>query len=294
MSHQLAEDFALEIAMLETAFPPRWDRENAIVDLRGDTACIYERIADVVGFAGREMLAEDAFLPLLFGAAWKVLDIIVERGLQLEDPRQVRPQIATKVKRAQDTKGADFVPLLLRTDIAVAVAELYAKTHELRHSVVHRRVDRDAYGTLFGKDATRLSKAEATAFCELVLIVGRCASMPMDRRAQSHAAWLANLLYRVHEGQALLDAHRPRPIDVVVVAAAPDGDRWIVNTERAHRRVAATGYPFAWLEVRAPAGEFPIWRGRLEEIPDDARAVFILGAGIRPSEVGRSNDDECC
>lgn len=267
MNRQLAEGFALELAILETAFPPRWDRENGIVDLRGDSARILETITDVMGFGGREELVEGAFLPLLFGAAWKVLDIIVERGVQLEDSRQLRPQIATKVKRVKETEGADFIALLLRADIAKAIAGLYANTHELRHSVVHRRVDRDADGGLLGEGSMRLAKAEVIALCELAIIVGRCASAPADRRAQSHAAWLANKLTMVHCGPILTDAHKPTPMDVVLVAAEREGDRWTVNTELVHRRVTDNGHPFAWLEVHPPGDEFAVIRTQLHEAP---------------------------
>lgn len=80
-----------------------------------------------------------ALAPLLFGAAWKILDLFVELALNLSGatPKRRNWTIDEKVMAAQGGLGLSS---LLTDDAALwrAVLCTYAATHQHRHCVVHR------------------------------------------------------------------------------------------------------------------------------------------------------------
>lgn len=80
-----------------------------------------------------------ALTPLLFGAAWKILDLFVELALNLSGakPKRKNWTIDEKVMAAQSGLGLSS---LLTDDVALwrAVLSAYAATHQHRHCVVHR------------------------------------------------------------------------------------------------------------------------------------------------------------
>ena len=83
-----------------------------------------------------------ALTPLLFGAAWKILDLFVELALNLSGatPKRRNWTIDEKVVAAQGGLGLSS---LLTDDVALSRAVLctYAATHQHRHCVVHRTAE---------------------------------------------------------------------------------------------------------------------------------------------------------
>lgn len=78
-----------------------------------------------------------ALTPLLFGAAWKILDLFVE--LALNRAGQPRKKWSIEDKAAAARRGDGLQSLLTDdTDIWRAALTLYAATVEHRHCVVHR------------------------------------------------------------------------------------------------------------------------------------------------------------
>ena len=79
-----------------------------------------------------------ALTPLLFGAAWKILDLFVELALNLARPQRDNWRIEEKTAAARRGDGERSI-LTDDTSIWRAVLAIYAATAEHRHCVVHRQ-----------------------------------------------------------------------------------------------------------------------------------------------------------
>jgi hypothetical protein len=150
----LAEQTAYERYVLRSA-TPLVKGVIGSVDLRRDPR------GDVSGIAAgvepcREVLDQFKlkFVPLMFGAAWKILDLIVEDSL---GPLAARPngrprhwRIEDKATEVLTSSGAIKArkPFTRRQAEWTAAMRMYANTKELRHAVTHRDAGRDANGNL--------------------------------------------------------------------------------------------------------------------------------------------------
>ena len=89
--------------------------------------------------------------PLLFGTAWKVLDLLLEAALAAAGETSGRADgswpIATKQQKA--AVFTERPPAISATSWR-ALMTMYGKTVELRHSLVHRAVYTDPAGALVG------------------------------------------------------------------------------------------------------------------------------------------------
>lgn len=131
-------------------------------------------VADTMGGESKEVL-RNRLLPLLFGAAWKILDLALELALaqaRLTPQNRNRWTIVEKSQHAAAHKGS--LPGLSSTmDVWHALGSLYTQTVEVRHALVHRRVEVDpSTRELTGYDSNGvallpLSYDEQMAFCRL-------------------------------------------------------------------------------------------------------------------------------
>jgi len=130
--------------------------------------------SDTVGGESVEALRNN-LLPLLFGAAWKILDLALELAfaqaeLVPKDGSQWR--IKPKSRHAAAHRGS-LQGLSTKTDVWHALGSLYTQTVEIRHALVHRRVHVDPSTLeLTGYDSNGvellpLSYDEQMAFCQL-------------------------------------------------------------------------------------------------------------------------------
>lgn len=115
----------------------------------------------------------NSLLPLLFGAAWKILDLALELALAIA---RIAPQngrrwlINEKSKHAVSHNGR-LPGFASSPDIWQALGSLYDGTREARHALVHRRVHVDSSTrTLIGLDDNGarllpLNYDEQMAFC---------------------------------------------------------------------------------------------------------------------------------
>lgn len=109
-------------------------------------------------------------LPLLFGAAWKVLDFVVELSICIHDPSQSTKEIRIQDKAKYASSGM-LSPLAMNGDPTIwrALGKLYAATKEHRHCLVHRTLSfSETDLSLRGQDKlnhplTPLSQAEIQA-----------------------------------------------------------------------------------------------------------------------------------
>ncbi|WP_330255080.1 hypothetical protein OG874_11325 [Nocardia sp. NBC_00565] len=91
----------------------------------------------------------EAISALIFGAAWKVLDLLIEwRLVQLgiheskKKPLHYTIEFKTKAIGKGDLKP--MAPFDAQPDLWERIAETYAATANLRRSLVHRRILEDA------------------------------------------------------------------------------------------------------------------------------------------------------
>jgi hypothetical protein len=142
------------------------------LDLRTGNTSI--KHTSIIGEERRDEL-RNRLLPLLFGAAWKILDLALElafaqAGLASENGKRWR--IDEKSRHVAAHSGS-LPGLSTETDIWHALGSLYAQTIEIRHALVHRRVHVD-FSTLEltgyssnGDNLFPLSYDEQMAFCRL-------------------------------------------------------------------------------------------------------------------------------
>jgi hypothetical protein len=159
-------------------------------------------LADRVGATAEGCVELLGIRPLLFGTAWKVLDLFMDAVMaDNNEPtnRLGRYPIAAKVQRANSGQLAQNV---LEQDTWDALRHVYTATDELRHSLIHRRVTVDNQGTLTGHDeqgaslTPTLTVEEQEALARAAQRLGEAAgqSPPVDARIQLDlAAWLTRL-----------------------------------------------------------------------------------------------------
>ena len=203
---------------------------TAVSDLRAN-GCITIGVSDIVGHVSGDAI-RDLLLPLMFGAAWKVLDLALELGFHLAGlaPRSPgRWTIKEKVNLADKKDGA-LPGMDRRSAIWTAFCALYVRTYETRHSLVHRRVqvDPDTKGlTAFDSAGTvvgRMTHDEQVALCRaaqrLAQVVAVGALTP--RVSADLQAQLAIL--HAHHGVAMTPSAGSRPPVRVIDYFPANGD----------------------------------------------------------------------
>lgn len=149
---------AFETYVLDKMLPVISGGENGSIDLRGDVtvAAVQICITDNLSAGAVESVKND-LAPLMFGAAWKVLDLALELIFNaggLTADRRNGNEWSISAKQAHAAQGAgDFHVLTSDLPVWVAIGALYANTVEHRHCLVHRTAVIDSStGALAGND----------------------------------------------------------------------------------------------------------------------------------------------
>jgi hypothetical protein len=186
-------DSALERNVLERALPlvmmaSTPDGWRATFDMTGDTprGMVQTSVTEVVGPNPEACVDLLQIRPLLFGTAWKVLDLLLEEafaaaGEQPDRTRSGRWSIGHKKTLAQAAVGQ---PGAIMTLLWQALTLAYANTVEVRHSLVHRTVFANAAGDLVGRDdqgnpVRPVSSAEQEAFGRAALRAAKFVLVPV-------------------------------------------------------------------------------------------------------------------
>jgi hypothetical protein len=216
------DETAWERTVLALAIPVMpLTASGASMDLR--TRGISMDVTSIVGGEASEAL-RNSLLPLLFGAAWKILDLALElafarSGLVPQNGR--RWTIAAKVQHAAAHRGS--LPGLSSTmDAWDALGSLYTQTREIRHALVHRRVQVDpSTRDLTGFDSNGvvllpLSYDEQMAFCRLAQRVGQAVTEGTLRsRVEADLRKQLADLQRHHRVAVLSNASNRSPVRVI-------------------------------------------------------------------------------
>jgi len=164
--------------------------------------------------------------PVLFGVAWKVLDLQMELAFaQLATPNQTKWRIEEKSAHARAFRGS-LAGLTDDPEIWMRICLIYTGTTEARHALTHRRLQVDAHGAfvnLSGAHQT-LTAAEQDAMQGLALSSSTIAlHQNRTRRDGLMLGRFLNALTSLHGRPAL---------------PASTDDQWkvVVNSELIHGR----------------------------------------------------------
>lgn len=187
-----ALDSALERDLLQRALPlvptASDGSSRATIDLAANTADIAISVSDTLGPTPIGCIELLRIRPLLVGAAWKVLDLLLETALSEAGMQGDTPRGWSIKRKVAHAKGTDGRPCNVSVHAWTALMRTYVETAELRHSLVHRRAHTDAGNALVGIDdgGARLRPLTASgqeAFARSVLRAAQVviATSPDDR-----------------------------------------------------------------------------------------------------------------
>lgn len=232
--------------------------------------------SSIGGDSGEEM--RNRLLPLLFGAAWKIIDIAFELAFAqagLAPQRGGRWTISEKSQRAAAHSGS-LPGLTNSTDVWNALSILYAETVEIRHALVHRRVQVDpSTRTLTGFDTSGnallpLSYDEQMAFCRIAYRVSQ-AITEGTLRPRVEADLLMQLAdVQRHHGQNVASGVSGRA-PVRVIDDLPASGRVDVPHLLAQAQTTFPGAQYVDLELRLADGR--TLTGELESAPQSILTV---------------------
>jgi hypothetical protein len=225
--------------------------------------------------------------PLLFGAAWKVLDLLVELALHRAGEQPDRPNgTEWTIDRKKDLAGQHSGvcrPLSSEPAIWAALCDMYVKTVETRHSLVHRRIRVDPRsGDMAGTDrnGARLltfTAEDQDAFVQVVRAAAAAAvSGSKSPRQRDTLLWqLARL--QAHHGNRALGGVEPAPIPRVIADLETVGTNWIVDVPSLLRQASAAfsqAQQFD-VELHVPDGSGIVYEGQLESAPQTREVIDL-------------------
>jgi hypothetical protein len=181
--------------------------------------------------AGAVDRLKDKLAPLLFGAAWKVLDLLLEFALNRAGFSPARRDWAIAEKQQHASAGhGDPSVLGCSKPLWTALLSIYDATVEHRHCLVHRTAKVDATsGTLEGIDRNKqplkpLSREEQVALAKVAGLVARAVVQGgIDRRSEDHLKYYLDLL-RAHSGLAAFGVGGvSAPVDILLALLQENG-----------------------------------------------------------------------
>lgn len=287
------EDFdettLFERLTLDRVRPVVGDESTDEIDLRSPTqqggVIVHVRLHCSISADAVSSLAF-ALTPLLFGAAWKILDLFVELALNLSGakPKRKNWTIEEKVTAAKNGLGLSS---LLTDDFVLwrAVLAAYAATHQHRHCVVHRTAQFSSEAVqLAGVDKSGsalrpMTKNELDVFLVIAQAVAD-AVMAGGLKARN-ADYLRFELDQLREHTGLSDLggkHRSKPVMVRMVPTPVGGELYEIDFQAAYSR-AAKARPHShydvWIDLPDDSGRNLF--ARMEDVPKE-KVRFRLGS----------------
>jgi hypothetical protein len=223
---QFGESTAFERFALESTAALRSTerRRSAYYDMRTGRCRIFAYVSAAVSDGDAQRLRL-SLRPLMFGAAWKILDLALLHAI--DGPADKTVQISAKVKEARSASPP--TPFSGTPDLWYRIIDTFEATQELRNGLVHREarvsgersltVTRKADG---GNDT--LNADEQLAFCRLAQLVARALiDGQLDERAIFDISDQLNVLM-VFSGQtAKVGRDYQRIFEIVSPLATTEG-----------------------------------------------------------------------
>jgi hypothetical protein len=278
-------DFELETSLerdlLNRALPlTSGDAGTVRIDLAADTAQIAMTFSESLGSTPGGCVKLLRIRPLMFGAAWKVLDLLLEEAFEQAglQPSGRRWMIAEK---AQLAASAAACPVPFAADEWGALTGVYVATEDLRHSLVHRRADMDPNGALIGRDGsgqhgTPVTEQEQDAFVHAVLRAATLVVRGADSRtAGDLRARLAAL--GAHHGVNVLGAELQPVPEVTVLVDRVDDEADVYELDLDALRARQPFKAAIYIDVLVVPRSRPerSLRGRLEDAPDGVVSIDL-------------------
>jgi hypothetical protein len=251
---------------------------TASVDLRGTSRAFARGFKDDLTFGGQQQLLSD-LRPLLFGATWKVLDLLIELALhgageQPDHQNGTEWTIKGKKTRAAQHRGV-CLPLSSEATLWAALCDSYASTVETRHALVHRSINVDlGSGDMTGTDRNKaplptFTAEDQGAFVQVARIAAASAiSGSLSSRQRDTLLWHLARLHNHHGQQAMIGVE-PRPIPSIIANVEMQGTDRIVDVP-ALLQQARAAFPRAQqfdLELHVLDGSDIVYEGELETAP---------------------------
>lgn len=292
---EFTDDTAFERYVLDRAAPllPR-PRGTSVIEL-GDAgsvgvivgpATVRVGMADSAGSAEEQLTADDV-RPLLFGAAWKVLDQLFEFALEhvgVAHDARWRYTIAFKVREAMNGRVPPIPPFDRRPDLWPALTATYGSTEQLRNSLVHRRLVVDPFtGDISGAAGQHtlapVTADEQSAFCQIAVGAAEAViSGTLSGRRADQLGWTLDRLSSHHGGQPFNTSPVRGVIPKVVARASPGSSNELsidFGDVAIRARAAVQGVSHYDVEIHLPDGR--ILAGALEDAPP-GRATFPVAS----------------
>jgi hypothetical protein len=222
---EFEEATAFERWALEGLVPvPSSLPHTAVKDMEKNEVRVMGAPAVVRVYAGGVREVHVDLRPLAFGAAWKVLDLLVELALA-QAGLGVKERMTIEAKVAYANQSAGICPPLSQdTPLWRALTSVYSTTKEVRHSLVHRLTEVDrATGDLKATDKNGqalppITADQQEAFCRAVQRASQAAlARIISPRERADLAWNLDQLGHLHEQPAMTG----RPMERVPLAIVP-------------------------------------------------------------------------
>jgi hypothetical protein len=269
---------AFERSVIDTIYPiVEVQQARRTLDLRQNVVTLPMQAAMVT--TTRDRLIHQ-LRPLFFGAAWKVLDLIVEYGLNRSGASKTEWRISEK---QASVRALRLPPFDVDVDVWARLAALYSGLVEARHCLIHREFTMTSASDITGlrdrkgNPVPDVTAAEQNAFCRAVqrtfISVRRTR---FDARDRLDMIASLDQLGQQHQHPVLGGGAADRLPALIITDARREGAKWKADTREALARARRSwpGEPYFDIEVRfSDAGIAPL-RGRLDDAPITAE-VFI-------------------
>lgn len=244
---EFEEGTAFELYVLETMRPAIEQHGHTNIDLRASKTNVAVGITLTENLsAGAVDQLKDTLAPLLFGAAWKVLDLLLEFALNRAGLRSAHRDwsIADKQQHALEARGDPRV-LGCSHPVWATLLQVYARTVEHRHCLVHRTAKvNSTSGVLEGVDRNNqplkpLTRDEQVALAQVSGLVARgVVGGGIPRRSEDHLKHYLNRL-GVHTGLPAFEVGGvSAPVEIKLALVQEDGQFFLDMSailERVHK-----------------------------------------------------------
>jgi hypothetical protein len=233
-------------------------------------------VSDSIGSAEERLTADDV-RPLLFGAAWKVLDQLCEFALEdagVSHDARWRFTITFKVREATYSRVPPVPPFDHRQDLWSALMSTYGSTEQLRNSLVHRRLvvdpsTGDISGAAGQQTLAPVTADEQSAFCQMAVGAAEAViSGTLSTRRADQLGWTLDRLSSHRGGQPFGTSPVSGVIPKIVVRASPgasDDLRIDFGDIAIRARAAVQGVSHYDIEIHLPDAR--VLAGALEDAP---------------------------
>jgi hypothetical protein len=277
---QLVEATAFERFALAAALPlVNQEAAAGSVDFRGANTATTIIGYEALGTGLRDDLLRN-LRPLLFGAAWKILDNVIEYGINLAPGAKEKVTIRHKREKAS---AGPVRPFDTENELWVRISGIYDGTAEARHCLIHRGFELAPDGTmtkihdpLSNVHYPDIAADEQDAICRLsqrVLLAVE--TERLGQRDRMDTVHCLDRLTRHHRQSVIGGGTLVGNAVLVIIDAIRKPAGWCVDvpTVLARAREACPNARCFDVEIWFPATGLPPIRGRLEEAPLDAELI---------------------